>query len=397
MAKYSPLETVVRFVLLIVVVISLSLLSNRIWGGKHEQVQEVKKPIIEQEMTVAEFGRANALPNPVLKELFELKSKADLEKKVSEYGTPEQISAMVIKKLALASEHGNKNWVKIPVKFGLWFAFLAATFILLKKRKMVPGLRNSLLLVSLFLFGIVLGSDPNPMGTVKDAIQLYGTTHAIFPPRLIALAVFLFLVFLVNKFICAWGCQAGTLQDLIFHINRTDEQKAILGRQMKLPFVLTNSVRVLFFGMFTLVVFAWGVDIVEPIDPFKVYKPMYLGLSGGISLGVLLLASLFIYRPWCHLFCPFGLVGWLVEQTSLVRISVNYETCIACRKCVVACPSTVMDAVLRRDKKTIPDCFGCYTCRDVCPTDSISFSIRKRTLPPPDFFVKGSKDKSLKE
>ncbi len=387
MAKYSPLKTVVLFVLLIVVVISLSILSNRIWGGKHEQAQEVKNPIIEKEMTVTQFGQANELSNPVLKELFELKSKTDLEKKLNEYGTPDQISARVIKKLALASEHGTKNWIKIPVKFGLWFVFLATTFILLRKRKVGPRLRNSLLFVSLLLFGVVLGSDPNPMGTVKDAIHLYGTTRAIFPPRLIALAVFLLLVFLANKYICAWGCQAGTLQDLIFHINRTDKQKAIIGRQIKLPFVLTNSVRFLFLGVFTLVVFAWGVDIIEPFDPFKIYKPMYLGLSGGISLGALLLASLFIYRPWCHLFCPFGFIGWLVERKSLVQISVNYETCIACQQCATACPSTVMDAILRQNKKTIPDCFGCYTCRDVCPTDSISFSMRKRTLPPKDFFL----------
>ena len=397
MAKYSPLKTAVFFVLLIAAVISLSLLSNRIWGGKQEQAREVKKPIIEQEMTVAQFGRVNDLPNPVLKEIFELKSKSDLEKKLNAYGTPEQISARVIRKMALAAEHGSKNWVKIPVKFGLWFAFLTTTFVLLRKRKVGPGFRGSLLFVSLLLFGVVLGSDPNPMGTIKDAIHLYGTTHAIVPPRLIALAIFLILVFLANKYICAWGCQAGTLQDLIFHINRTDKQKAIIGRQIKLPFVLTNSVRFLFLGVFTLVVFAWGIDVIEPVDPFKIYKPMYLGLSGAISLGALLLTSLFIYRPWCHLFCPFGLVGWLVEKTSLVQISVNYETCIACHKCATACPSTVMDAILRQNKKTIPDCFGCYTCRNVCPTDSISFSIRKRTFPPADFFVKGSKDKVVKE
>ena len=399
MARYSPLKTAVLFVLPIAAVISLSLLSNRIWGGQQEQAGEIKKPIIEQEMTVAQFGRVNDLPNPVLKELFALQSKADLEKKLNTYGTPEQISARVIRKMALAAEHGSKNWVKIPVKFGLWVAFLAATFLFLRKRKVGPGLRGSLLFVSLLLFGVVLGADPNPMGTVKDAIYLYGTTHPIFPPRLIALAVFLTLVFLANKYICAWGCQAGTLQDLIFHLNRTDKQQAVLGRQIKLPFVLINSVRLLFLVVFTLLVLGWGIDIVEPVDPFKIYKPMSLGLAGTVFLAFLLLASLFVYRPWCHLFCPFGLAGWLVERKSQVRISVDYETCIACQKCAAACPSTVMAAILRQDKKTIPDCFGCYTCRDVCPTESISFSIKKRTLPPPDFFcqeITGQKNYRIK-
>ena len=71
MARYSPLKTAVLFVLPIAAVISLSLLSNRIWGGQQEQAGEIKKPIIEQEMTVAQFGRVNDLPNPVLK-VFQL-------------------------------------------------------------------------------------------------------------------------------------------------------------------------------------------------------------------------------------------------------------------------------------------------------------------------------------
>jgi polyferredoxin len=192
-----------------------------------------------------------------------------------------------------------------------------------------------------------------------------------------------------NKYVCAWGCQAGTMQDLIFRINRTDKQRAVIGRQIKLSFAFTNTIRFTFFCLFTIVVFLWGFDIIDPIDPFKIYKPTHLGLIGGIFIGMLLLASLFMYRPWCHLFCPFGFAGWILEKASLVKISVNYETCIACQKCAMSCPSTVMGAILRRDKITIPDCFACYTCREVCPTDSISFSTRKRTLPPADHFKKG--------
>lgn len=395
MIKSPPLKTTLFFVLIIVLVVGLSIISNRIWGDKPEQIPALKKLIVEKEMTIIQFGQANELPNSILLEIFELKVKSDLEKKLNEYGTSDQIASLVTKKLALASEHASKNWIKIPVKFGLWIVFLSAIFILLKKRKVVSSLRNGLLFVAILIFGIAMGSDPSPMGTVKDAIHLFATTQAIFPPRMIALGIFLAIVFLANKYICAWGCQVGTLQDFIFQINQTDKRKAVIGRQIKLPFVLSNTVRFIFLCVFTFVAFSLGIDIIDPVDPFKIYKPMYLGLSGGIFLGILLLASLFIYRPWCHLFCPFGFVGWLVEKTSLVKISVNYETCIACQKCATACPSTVMGAILRRNKKTIPDCFSCYTCREVCPTDSISFSTRKRTLPPADFFKKRQKDKII--
>ncbi|MDO8946017.1 MAG: 4Fe-4S binding protein [Desulfocapsaceae bacterium] len=387
MIKDSPFKTSLLFVCIVVLVLGLSIISTQIWGGKPEQLPTPNKLIMVQEMTLVQFGQANDLSNPMLKEIFELKAKTDLEKSLQEYGTADQIAAKVTQKLALASEHATKNWIKIPLKFTLWFIFLSAIFILMRKRKIVSGIRKWLLFLSVLIFGIVLGADPSPMGTVKDAIHLYSTAHVIFPPRMIALGIFLAIVFLANKYICAWGCQIGTLQDLIFQINQTDKQKAIIGRQIKLPFVLTNSVRILFLCLFTLVTFSLGFDIIDSIDPFKIYKPTYLEVSGIIFLAVLLLTSLFIYRPWCHLFCPFGLVSWLVEKTSLVHIHVNYDTCIACQKCATACPSMVMSAILKQDKKTIPDCFACYACREVCPTDSIHFSMKKRTLPPANFFA----------
>ena len=394
MSKPSTVKTVVLFLSHIVLVVILSMISGRLWGGKPETLHEPSELTIEKEMTLKDFGRANGLPNPALKVIFGLQSRSDLQKKLFEYGTANQIKSLVIKKLALAAEHKSKNWMKILIKFCLWFAFLITLFLLLKRRKISPTLRKTALFISVLIFGVIMGADPSPMGTVKDAIHLYGSTGAIFPPRMIALMVFLLIVFVANKYICAWGCQVGVLQDFIFRLNQTGKTKAIMGRQIKVPFVLSNSIRFIFLGIFIIVAFVSGFDIIGPFDPFKIYKPAYLGMTGVIFVGILLIVSLFIYRPWCHFFCPFGLVGWLVEKVSRVRISVDYETCIACQKCAKACPSTVMGAILRQDKKTIPDCFACYACREVCPTESISFSTRKRTSLPPGHFDEKKQSKT---
>lgn len=390
MTKSSPLTTISMFIALIAAVVILSTISEKIWGGKPETLPEPAQLSISEEMTLKDFGQANGLTNPALKEIFSLQQKSDLQKSVSEYGTDDQIKSLVIKKLALVAEHETKNWKKILIKFAAWFSVLGGIFLLFRKQKVSPSRRKITLLFSILIFGIVLGADPSPMGTVKDAIHLFGTSGAIFPPRMIALTVFLLIVFLANKYICSWGCQIGVLQDLIFRLNQNVKYKAIIGNQIKLPFVITNSVRIGFLVLFTLVAFLWGSDIIEPFDPLKIYKPLHLGIIGGAFVAGLLILSLFVYRPWCHLFCPFGLVGWIVEKISLTKVSVAYETCIACRKCESACPSTVMSAILHRDKKAIPDCFSCYVCRDVCPTESIQFSTRKRSLPPAGHFDKGA-------
>ena len=143
----------------------------------------------------------------------------------------------------------------------------------------------------------------------------------------------------------------------------------------------SNGFRIAFFVLFTVVALVWATDLFETIDPFKIYKPAMIGIGGAVFIGLILVGSLFVYRPWCHLFCPFGLAGWLLEKISLFKIRVDYDSCIACGACEKACPSTVMGAILRRNR-VLPDCFACANCIAVCPTQSISLSAGKRTLPP---------------
>jgi len=387
MSTSGTTRIVVAFVVTIALVIALSLISVRIWSEKPETIEVSGEFVFTDGMTVAEFGQKNDLSAPTLKETFGLQTKEDLERKVDDFGlSREQITEKVTKGAVLDAEHESKNWVKILIKFVLWIAFLIVVFVMMYRGRIVPKTRKILYILAILIFGVIMGSDPSPMGTVKDAIALFASHGVIFPPRMIALIVFLLLVLLANKFICSWGCQVGTLQDLLFRINRnTKDTKGIL-RQYKIPFAISNTIRIAFFIVFTIVAFLWATDIFEQIDPFKIYKPAMITYGGWIFLAAILVGSLFVYRPWCHLFCPFGLVGWLVEKISLYKIKVNYDTCIACENCAKACPSSVMEAILKRDR-VIPDCFACGNCIDVCPTNSITLRAGKRDKPPEGKFA----------
>jgi NAD-dependent dihydropyrimidine dehydrogenase PreA subunit len=373
---------------LIALVVAGSAVSDRLWQREAKTAPASRPLALRPEMTIAEFGQENALARPVLRDAFGLRSPADLEQRLAELPLSDaEIRERVGRSAALEAEGAAKNWLKIVVKFGLWFVFLGAVLGLLRRGRVTSRGRRWLYGAAVGIFGVVLGADPAPMGTVKDAIVLYGNSGAIFPPRMIALAVFLLLVLLANKFICSWGCQAGALQDLVFRLNRNRSDTGGLLPQYKPPFALTNVVRVTFFAFFTWLALASGTDVIHPVDPFRVYKPATLGLLGAASVGVVLVASLFVYRPWCHLFCPFGLVGWVVEKVSLFKIAVDYETCTACGACENACPSTVMAGILRRDR-VIPDCFSCGTCVTACPTGSIHLRRGRRGMPPPEKFRK---------
>lgn len=356
----------------------------RLWGGPAEKApSSAGSLVITEGMTLKEFAQANRLPENVVQNVFNLKSADGFMQTVQATGLSHaDIADRVGKALAFAAEEGSKNWAKIAVKFACWAVVLLAAFLLFRNGKVTPVLRKRMLLGSVALFGVILGSDPSPMGTVKDAIVLLGKSGIVFPPRMVALAAMLiFGTLLANKFLCSWGCQFGTLQDFLFRLGRDAKDRKGILPQVKIPFVVSNGIRVTVFVMIIAAAFLWAIDLMGLVDPFKIYNPAMLGTATVIFLAGLLIASLFVYRPWCHLACPFGLVSWLVEKISLYRIQVDYDTCIACRKCAEACPSTVMGAILTRDRK-IPDCFACGTCLEICPTRSIRFAAGRRTTPP---------------
>jgi NAD-dependent dihydropyrimidine dehydrogenase PreA subunit len=380
-------KVLIPFVVLVAAVVGLSFLSSRLWGGLPEGQVGNRSLIIEASMTVAQFGRRNQLPPALLKKAFDLGGPADQQRPIAAFGmSNEQIVRKTQGLLALRAEGGSKNWVKILVKFGLWLAFLAFMFLLMVRGRVTARNRRWLLLAAVAVFGVVLGSDPSPMGTVKDAIVLLGTKGVVFPPRLIAFIVFLLMVIVANKFICSWGCQLGTLQDAIFRLNRDKQDRKGLIGQFKVPFALSNGIRVVFFAALVVFAFLWATDLVAGIDPFKTFRPQALGLAGAAFVGALLVLSLFTWRPWCHFLCPFGLVGWAAEKVSVFKIHVDYDKCITCGACEKACPSTVMGAILKRDR-VIPDCFSCATCLETCPAGALSFKAGRRSRPPAGKFA----------
>ncbi len=389
----SDSKVIVSFLLLLAFVVIGSIISVRMWDEVEEKVELPGELVLQEDMTLLQIARENDLPNSLMKKVFELSGQSDLQKKFSDFSlTVEETEIAIKKQLALAAENATKNWEKILLKFMLWSIFLLLIFFLLKGKAITSEKRKWFYFVAVIIFGIVLSADPGPMGAIKDGIVLFGRTGAFFPPRLIALTVFLLMVILANKFICSWGCQVGTLQDLIFRLNRNKHNPIL--PQYKLSFKLTNTIRIIFFFVFTSAAFIWALDLIEHIDPFKIFKPATLSIGGILFILIVMFESLFIYRPWCHLFCPFGLIGWLLEKLSVFKIKVDYRKCIACENCVESCPSTVMNAILKRDK-IIPDCFSCGTCLEVCPTNAISFEKGKRKKPPAGKFENNASKKSF--
>ena len=384
--KNSKAGVILSFLATITLIIVLSLFVTQTFGGHSEKVSVPKSVSASLNMTITEIASTNNLKLDTVKDALKIKDTANLSKTLQELSISESdANDLIIKKLNLEGEEASKNVALIGAKFIIWAVLMTLAFVLLRRGKVTPMLRKYLLLAAFLLTGVLLGPEPNQMSTVKDIISAFAIKGIIFLPRLIALSVFLLVVVLANKFICAWGCQFGTLQDFIFRLNRKSNDKEAVFKQYKVPFSVSNSIRIVFFAVFILIAFMWSIDIIELVNPFGIYNPAVLSTIGIAFIAMLLIGSLFIYRPWCHFFCPFGLVGWVVEKFSFYKIKVNYDTCIACGDCSKACPSDVMEAILKQDRVT-PDCFSCGSCINACPTKSIEFNKGQRTTVPNEKF-----------
>jgi len=144
-AKNPGIRLWLKLIALVTAVVLLSFFSANLWQGKPETKADPAPLVFRDGMTIAEFGNENELPKEVLKKAFQLQSKEDLQKTVESLNIPRnEIAGRVSKARTLEAEYESKNWVKIPLKFGLWVLFLVGVFVLMRHRKITPGLRRRL-------------------------------------------------------------------------------------------------------------------------------------------------------------------------------------------------------------------------------------------------------------
>jgi len=257
-------------------------------------------------------------------------------------------------------------------KFVLWIVVIVAATVLLSRRKVTSKVRVAFLIGGTLVFGFVYGLaarpvvNPNPVFSVRNLLTAVLVRHQLVLPVAVMLIVLLLMVWLSNKSICGWGCQLGLLQDLLHRVPLP---------KWKPPFWLSNVVRVIAFVALVAGLVAAGLDWIGVIDPFQLFSFNFTLWIGLFSV-IILIASLFIYRPWCRFLCPFGLLGWLVEQVSLFRPRINWEACKECKVCVKACPTQAM-ADYYAGKKLHADCFACGACIAACPReDALGWCVR---------------------
>jgi polyferredoxin len=136
--------------------------------------------------------------------------------------------------------------------------------------------------------------------------------------------------------------------------------------------VLDRYLRFLKYGVLAWTVIGasvYGFMVFRDVDPWAGLWGL-LELSFGLGfavLAVVLVASLFVERPWCRYACPLGAATGLVGKLSPFYLKREADACKNCAICTKACPMGLPVHSATTIKHA--DCIGCLECVDECPRE----------------------------
>ncbi len=169
--------------------------------------------------------------------------------------------------------------------------------------------------------------------------------------------------FFLGPLFCGWICPMGTIQELVGKAGG----KIFKRRYNRfIPYRFDRYLRFLRYGVLGWVLYMTGVSgklVFSDIDPYFALFNFWTGevaLTGFIVLGLSLVLSLFIERPFCKYACPYGAVLGVFNLFRLFPLRRNSATCIDCGLCDKACPMNI--PVSKAGRVNDHQCISCYKC-----------------------------------
>lgn len=267
--------------------------------------------------------------------------------------------------------HQVAHLLRVPV-IALLMTILAGFLVRFKPTR---NLRGLFLVLSIFFLGFFNGACPCPISSFSNTIILItggevNWLHAIWFIALIP------ITYIFGKVWCGWICHLGALQEFLYLPGRV---KFFQGKTTQ------NVMRVMrYLLILTLVVqvIATQTYLFDDIDPFRVAYNLGAGATttSWILLGLLLVSSLFINRPFCRAACPIGWLLGLIAKIPGSSVLGNNGKCNGCVNC--SSSACKIQAFRTEEKQKVlynTDCIACGDCIDACKSKAVSHLRKSKT------------------
>ncbi|MCY6483071.1 4Fe-4S binding protein [Clostridium aestuarii] len=218
-----------------------------------------------------------------------------------------------------------------------------------------------------------------PIGSMQAVIGSIKYNFSLYITGFISL-----LGLILGRFICGWLCPFGLIQDLLYKVPSC---------KLKFNKKVNNVLKYLKYVILLVFVILLPMFLVDEFGMSPPYFCEYIcpagTLEGGIPLVLLnkslrsavgflfawkmfilvivIVGSIFIYRPFCRYICPLGAFYSLFNRISFYRFKVDEYKCTNCKACVKKCKLNI--DVYKNPNSS--ECIRCGDCIKACPTNAI--------------------------
>jgi ferredoxin len=232
-------------------------------------------------------------------------------------------------------------------------------------------MRGVFLVASVGFLGFYRGACPCMISSLQNFIFMLRGHDMIWTSYLWFLGL-IPLTYFFGRVWCGWVCHLGALQEILYL-----PHKLKLLTSQKAQKILKYS-RIFFFVLLVAQIFITNSNIYVNIDPFKGIFNLYASSTTMLVLiGILLLSSVFVHRPFCRAACPIGLILGLVARipgASILKIS---HQCTGCGRCTKACDNGAIYNIKIYSILNNEDCIRCGKCIDDCKKAGINVKLSK--------------------
>ena len=264
--------------------------------------------------------------------------------------------------------------------------------------RIYTGAAKALCVPGLNCYSCPAAAGACPLGSLQHALSSAKKSTVFYIAGILMLYGLIF-----GRTICGWLCPMGLIQELLHKVPSPKIGKNHITRGLTLLKYLILTILViaipLWFGVRTGLAEPAFCKYLCPAGTLEgagglLLHPAnreLLRLPGAIFAGkvlaavLILIACLFIFRPFCRFLCPLGAIYSLFHDLAVVGIRVEPDRCNGCGACISHC---------RMDIRRVGDreCIQCGECIGVCSQEAIRVKAGKITVISPGETAEGREE-----
>jgi polyferredoxin len=226
--------------------------------------------------------------------------------------------------------------------------------------------RAVFIVASVVILGFYRGACPCPIESLQHGfLNLFG--HGYKWQTLLYFLGLLPITYVFGRVFCGWICHLGALQELLFMGSRfrllQSEKAQSIMRMIRGVALVTLLVQILI----------TQTILFKKVDPFAIVFNFHsLYLAGWVLVGILILSSVLLFRPFCKTLCPIGLILGFVSKIPGASVLGVSSSCISCSHCNTSCKINAITHDTKISRIENQECIRCGDCFDGCRKNAIN-------------------------